>query len=826
MSYGILFLQPCLRTAKQMGFPNTVLNDSSAHTRNDSVHSDGMPSARRDAEPERFFDLSLDMLCTANFEGHFVRLNPAFEMTLGYSREELRARPFLELVHPDDLTATRQAMEELVHGEKRLEIENRYRAKDGTWRWLAWKAVTDMEAQLIYATARDATQQRENEETLRELNATLEERVEKRAADLAEIQARFSTAMHNSAVGMALVGLDGHWLEVNQSLCRTLGYSSRELLATDFQSVTHPDDLERDLSQVRHLLAGDIFSYEMEKRYLHRDGSVIWGHLSVSLTRDAAGQPLYFISQIQDITKRKRAELELIQSEERFRLMIDCVQDYAIFMLDTEGQVASWNQGAERTTGYAAADILGRPFSIFFPAGVDGPAVAASLLAQASASGDVKDEGWRLRKDGRKIWAEVVLTAVHDSAGRLRGYANVTHDLTKRREAETQSLRSQRLEAIGNIASGVAHDLNNALGPIILGLDLLRATYPKEIGLVDTFESCGRRAADMVQQLVSFARGAEGEHVPVQLPYLLREMQKIIPSILPKNIQTSWQWPEDLACINGDPTQIHQILLNLCVNARDAMPNGGRLAVQGSNVEVDEVFASSQEGARPGHYVRIDVSDTGQGIPPNIIERIFEPFFTTKSPDKGSGLGLATVMGIVKGHGGFLNVYSQLGAGATFSFYLPVSPGEAGVEEEASPTVKYHGHGEKILVVDDEATIREVSRRVLQRLNFEPITATDGADALVHIAKSGNELKAVITDMHMPHMDGIGLVRAIRRMVPGLRVVVASGRLEESEKRELEGLHIVGLLHKPFTEEELASVLEGVIGEEAPPLSHEALFAF
>ena len=803
-----------------------MFNHLSAQPLEVRLHSELEEREETEAERERFFDLSLDMFCTANFDGYFVRLNPAFELTLGYSREELRAVPFFDLVHPDDAAATRLAMERLVSGEKRVEIENRYRAKDGTWRWLAWKAVTDAESRLIYATARDITKQRENEETLRDLNATLEERVERRAAELAESQARFSTAMHSSAVGMALVGLDGHWLEVNQSLCRTLGYSAKDLMNTDFQSVTHPEDLAQDLGQVRHLLAGDINSYEMEKRYVHRDSSIIWGHLSVSLARDSQGKPLYFISQVQDITKRKRVELELIQSEERFRLMIDCVQDYAIFMLDLDGRVASWNQGAESTMGYAGADILGRPLSIFFPAKEGGAALAHALLAEASNSGHVKNEGWCLRQDGRTIWAEVVLTAVKDASGNLRGYANVTHDLTKRRETEAQSLRSQRLEAIGNIASGVAHDLNNALGPIILGLDLLRVSYPKENVLLETFESCGRRAADMVRQLVSFARGAEGERVHVQLPYLLKEMQKIMPGILPKNIQTSWQWPDDLRAIHGDPTQIHQILLNLCVNARDAMPNGGLLAVNASNVNVDEVFASSQEGAQPGHYVRIDVRDSGQGIPPNVMERIFEPFFTTKSPDRGSGLGLATVMGIVKGHGGFLNVYSKVGTGSTFSFFLPVCSGEGEVEECAEPPVGYRGNGEKILVVDDEVTIREVSRRVLHRLNFEPITATDGADALVHVAESREKLKAVVTDMHMPHMDGIGLVRAIRRMVPGLPVIVASGRLEESEKRELENLRIVGLLHKPFTQDELASVLEGVIGKEPVPISHEALTAF
>ena len=266
----------------------------------------------------------------------------------------------------------------------------------------------------------------------------------------------------------------------------------------------------------------------------------------------------------------------------------------------------------------------------------------------------------------------------------------------------------------------------------------------------------------------------------------------------------------------GDPTQLHQILLNLCVNARDAMPHGGTLTLEAQRMDVDAAYASSIPDARPGKYVALRVRDTGSGIPPEILDRIFDPFFTTKGPDKGTGLGLSTVMGIVKGHGGFLQVYSQPGQGSTFTAYLPVASEGSDTEHLTKATVEFRGQGETILLVDDEVAVREMARAVLRRLNFKPLTATDGADGLMQTAQHRTELRAIVTDLHMPHMDGLAFVRALRRMLPDIPVVVASGRMEDAMAGEFKTLGVTSRLDKPFTEVQLAEALKTVLMKQIP----------
>jgi len=311
----------------------------------------------------------------------------------------------------------------------------------------------------------------------------------------------------------------------------------------------------------------------------------------------------------------------------------------------------------------------------------------------------------------------------------------------------------------------------------------------------------------MVRQLLSFAKGAEGARAPVQLARLVNEMEKLMEGSFPKNLQVVIKCDPKLPVVLGDATQLHQILLNLCVNARDAMPRGGTLTVEAKRMEVDAAYASSFPNAKPGHYVALRVRDTGTGIPPEIIERIFEPFFTTKGPDKGTGLGLSTVVGILKGHGGFLQVYSQPGQGSTFTAHLPVDRAGSDTELVTKAEIEFRGQGELILFVDDERGLRDMARMVLQRLNFKPLTATDGADGLIQVAEHRTELRAVITDLHMPHMDGLAFVRALRRMLSAIPVVVASGRMEDAEAGEFKTLGVTSRLDKPFTEVQLAEAL-------------------
>ncbi len=396
------------------------------------------------------------------------------------------------------------------------------------------------------------------------------------------------------------------------------------------------------------------------------------------------------------------------------------------------------------------------------------------------------------------------------SGGPVR--AVVAHEnITEMKLLERQQRRAQRMESIGTLASGIAHDLNNALAPIMMGVEMLRMQYPGDSDMLDTIEGSTKRGADMVRQLLSFAKGAEGERVAVHPGRLIQEMQNLMKSSFPKQMKVVVKCAPQLPTVLGDATQLHQILLNLCVNARDAMPHGGTLTLEAEHRQVDAAYASSVPGARPGPYLLFRVRDTGTGIPPEILDHIFDPFFTTKDPDKGTGLGLSTVMGIVKGHGGFLQVYSQPGQGSTFTAYLPVAREGRDTEFTAKAAAEFRGRGETILLVDDEVAVREMARVVLRRLNFKPLTATDGADGLMQAAEHRKELRAIITDLHMPHMDGLAFVRALRRMLPDLPVVVASGRMEDAVAAEFRQLGAASLLDKPFTELQLAAALKHLL---------------
>jgi CheY-like chemotaxis protein len=329
--------------------------------------------------------------------------------------------------------------------------------------------------------------------------------------------------------------------------------------------------------------------------------------------------------------------------------------------------------------------------------------------------------------------------------------------------------------------------------------------------MLDMIAASAKRAADVVRQLVTFAKGAEGERISLQPGQLVKEMQKIMEGSFPKNIQLVIKPDPSLPTVRGDATQLHQVLLNLCVNARDAMPHGGTLTLKAERQEVDAAYASSVPDAKPGGYVALRVRDTGSGIPPEILDRIFDPFFTTKGPDKGTGLGLSTVMGIVKGHGGFVHVYSLPGKGSTFTAYLPAEGAGSDTQHITKAVVEFRGQGETILFVDDEAAVREMARAVLRRLNFEPLTATDGTDGLMQAVQHRTELRAIIADLHMPHLDGLAFVRALRRMLPDIPVVVASGRMDDAVAEEFKTLGVTSRLDKPFTEAQLAEALKNLL---------------
>ncbi len=510
-------------------------------------------------------------------------------------------------------------------------------------------------------------------------------------------------------------------------------------------------------------------------------------------------------------TERQRFEHDLHESEARFRELAETVQEVFWITDPARSQMLYISPAYERIWGRTCASLYESPRSWLEAIHPDDRARIRHATETKLARGDY-DETYRiLRPDGGVRWIHDRAFPVRNPAGEALRIVGAAEDTTERQRHERLALRAQRLESIGTLAGGIAHDLNNALAPIMMSGQLLRMQYPGESQALDMIEASSRRAADMVRQLLTFAKGAEGERVSLQPGHLVKEMQKIMKGSFPKNIQLVIKCPAQLPTVLGDATQLHQVLLNLCVNARDAMPRGGTLTLAAEHREVDAGPASSGPDAKPGAYVALSVRDTGTGIPPEILDRIFDPFFTTKGPDQGTGLGLSTVMGIVKGHGGFLQVQSQPGDGSTFTAYLPADRAGSQTERTTKAAEVFHGKGEAILFVDDEVAVRETARTVLRRLHFEPLIASDGTDGLMQAAQHRTEVRAIITDLHMPHMDGLAFVRALRRMLPDVPIVVASGRMEDALAEEFKTLGVTTRLDKPFTEVQLAEALKHLL---------------
>ncbi len=515
-------------------------------------------------------------------------------------------------------------------------------------------------------------------------------------------------------------------------------------------------------------------------------------------------------ARVRTITRLNRYR-RLMQAQERIHEQarwLDEARD-AIFVRDLEDRITYWNDGATRLFGWTREEVQGRRAAELMhndKAPFNGPALLA-----ARDNGDWQGEVRKITKAGREVIVASRLTLLRDPRREPCGMLCINTDITEKKQAEKLMLRTQRLESIGTLVSGVAHDLNNALAPILMGVEILRMQYPDQTQLIDAMETSARRGANMVQQVLTFAKGVEGARLLVQPQHLLREMEKIMKSTFPKNLQLQTKFSRELRTLLGDATQLHQVLLNLCVNARDAMPNGGTLTLEAENAEIDATYASAVPEAKPGSYVVWRVKDTGTGIPQEIIDRIFEPFFSTKGPDKGTGLGLSTVLGIVKSHGGFIQIYSVLAKGSTFAVYLPAE-GSRGSDTTQLTKVEttFRGNGETILVVDDEVEVRNVLRAVLTRLNFKVLTASDGTAALIQMAENRTELRVVITDLHMPHMDGFSFVRMLKGRLPQTGIIVTSGRLDERDVNEFKKLGVSALLDKPFTQEKLMEALEMV----------------
>jgi PAS domain S-box-containing protein len=510
---------------------------------------------------------------------------------------------------------------------------------------------------------------------------------------------------------------------------------------------------------------------------------------------------------IDHLLNERRLQRERRQAGEAlrlFRALLDQSND-SIEVLDPEtARFIDVNEKGFTCLGYSRAEFLSlRLFDIELGLKMQ---AWPQLLAKIRTTGSVRGEGIHQRKDGTTFPVEFSVKLVKLDRDYLLA---VVRDISERKEMEAKFFRAQRLEAIGSLASGIAHDMNNILAPIMMSAPLLRmglSVEQTEKTLV-TIETSAQRGADLVRQLLTFGRGVEGARRIVRLGAMLDEVARIAQRTFPKNISIARDDSEMAWPVMGDSTQLHQVLLNLCVNARDAMPQGGVLTIAVDNVRFDESLVSMTLGAKVGPYVQLSVTDTGTGIPPDVVDKIFDPFFTTKEPGKGTGLGLSTVIGIVKSHGGFVSVLTKMGVGTTFQVYFPAMPEGQEAALAKGPGAAPAGHGELILVVDDEEKIREVVRDMLVKYGYQVIVANDGADATKQFVLHAKEIRAVITDLEMPVMDGMELVHVLRTLNPALAVLVSSGiaseQALESRRAGLKALGISTILDKPYTAEKI-----------------------
>jgi len=503
--------------------------------------------------------------------------------------------------------------------------------------------------------------------------------------------------------------------------------------------------------------------------------------------------------------ERKKAEQKIREQA----ALLDVATD-AILVQNLQNQILFWNKGAQRMYGWKAEAVLGQN--------------AFQLLGKAEHLTQLKDiqtfvalEGnWygelqQVTKDGKEIVVESRWTLVRNEQETPTSILIVNTDITEKKQLEAQFFRAQRMESIGTLASGIAHDLNNVLAPILMSVQLLALKLPDEQARqwLKILEDNAKRGAELVKQVVSFARGVKGDRTLVQVRHIISEIKQIAKETFPKSIEIYTDIASDLWTVSGDATQLHQILMNLCVNARDALPDGGILSISAKNLFLDEQSARMNIDAKAGPYIVLSVSDTGTGIPPEILDRIFEPFFTTKELGKGTGLGLSTVMGIVKSHGGFVNVSSKLGQGTEFQVYLPA------LKQKPAPTVEDpeipRGHGEVILVVDDEAAIRQITQTSLEAYAYQVLTASDGIEALALYAQHKEEIQLVLIDMMMPVMDGLTTIRTLRKIQPQVKMVAVSGLVSNDKLVQARSLGVQRFLYKPYTTKELLKTILDVL---------------
>jgi PAS domain S-box-containing protein len=615
-----------------------------------------------------------------------------------------------------------------------------------------------------------------------------------------------------------MVDLTGMVVSWNAGAERFKGYTAEEIVGQHFSRFYSAEDRAAGLPQRALDTAAREGRFETEGWRVRRDGTRFWAHVVVDPVRDERGALIGFAKVTRDWTERMLAREELRRSEEQFRRLVLGVTDYAIYMLDPDGRVASWNAGAETIKGYTAAEIVGQHFSRFYTDADRAQNAPERGLATAALDGRFEREGWRVRKDGTTFWAHVVIDAIRNEAGMLVGFAKVTRDMTDKvktqqalEQAQQALFQSQKMDAIGQLTGGVAHDFNNLLMAIIGSIELLKKRipeHPRVTPLLDNAMQGAKRGAALTQRLLAFARKQELNLRSLDLPALVRGMTDLLRRTIGPLIVIEARMPEALAAIQADANQLELALLNLTMNARDAMPNGGTIVIAAREETVPDGGPAGP--LVPGRYVCLSVTDTGEGMDEATLKRAAEPFFTTKGIGKGTGLGLSMVHGLAEQSGGRLVLHSKVGEGTTAELWLPLA--EAVAAHGAAASSGDVGAGSTrpltVLAVDDDRLVLMNTVAMLEEMGHTVLEATSGQQAL-DILRRHATLDLLITDEAMPQMTGLQLAKTVRAERPDLPIILATGYAEVPRDSTLPKLS------KPFFQEDLVRAVAAAVHQGA-----------
>jgi PAS domain S-box-containing protein len=764
--------------------------------------------------------------------GNIISWNAGAERIKGYKAEEIIGKHFSCFYTAEDVQQGKPVKElEIAKTEGRYEEEGWRVKKNGSkfWANVVITAVRDRAGTLtgFAKVTRDLTERKHVEDAFRASHDDLEHRVRDRTAELVRLNEELRTSEERFRLmiegvkdhAIYTVNSEGIVTSWNDGAARIYGYTAEEIIGQHRNRFFTPEEVASGTPQheLNQATANGWFSEEAWR--VHKDGSRFWANGTMAALRDAAGELRGFVKVVRDLTERKHAETELQKNVAALQLRDRAIRAVSQGILITDphqpdNPIIYASQGFEKLTGYSAEEVIGRNCRILQGPKTD-PAVGKQVREAIRAGQECSVEILNYRKDGTPFWNALFVTPVRDEQGQLVHFIGVQADVTERRKLEGQVRQSQKMEAFGQLAGGVAHDFNNLL-TIISGyseilLGLLPSNDPKRSS-VKAISEAGERAAGLTRQLLSFSRQTVLEPQVLDLNTVVTEAEKMLRRMIGEDVQLTAVLDPNISRVKVDPHQMGQVLMNLAVNARDAMPQGGKLTIETRNVELDEAYINTHIEVQAGRYVLLTVSDTGSGMTSEVKARIFEPFFTTKGVGKGTGLGLSVVHGIVKQSNGQIGAYSELGVGTTFKIYLPAVEEEVATSSAPDPTQVGRGT-ETVLLVEDEDGVREIALLSLQTKGYMVLPAASGKEAMRMVNKFTGSIDILVTDVVMPEMSGRQLAEILRPRFPQMKVLYLSGYTDDAVVRHGILQAEVAFLQKPYTPMGLLRKVRQVLDE-------------